>query len=229
MPNTIFLLADSALELVPKELINDEIIIKNAKKRKKNSSSILLDSSLHYKAMYKIKDSEKRGRPDIVHISLLSIIGAPLIKDEKESVKIYIHTYNGEILEVNPETRIPKNYNRFIGLMEQLFTNKIISSKGKILLQVKNVSLEDLIKEIPMVNRMLFTSKGDLINLPKYFEKFVDNDLLLIIGAFPHGYYSEKIQKLSENKISIYPSSLDAWIVLNRIIFSRELSRVNLQ
>ena len=65
------IIAESALELVPKELQNHNSVKSHAKKLKKDSSKILLDNSWHFSAMKGIKDEIKRGRPDLVHFCLL--------------------------------------------------------------------------------------------------------------------------------------------------------------
>ena len=62
---------------------------------------------------------EKRGRPDIVHFTLLEALGSPL--NLEGLLKIYVHTYSGYVIDVRPEVRLPRDCNRFSGLMEQLF------------------------------------------------------------------------------------------------------------
>ncbi|MBY8994665.1 MAG: 16S rRNA methyltransferase [Candidatus Heimdallarchaeota archaeon] len=225
MPKTTILLADSSIELMPSSLINNEIIKKLAKKRGKQPSNVILDSSYHHKAMLRLHDSKKRGRPDILHFCLLNLLGSPLVRSNTESMKIYIHTINNQILEINPETRLPKNFNRFIGLMEQVFSKKVIKTNEKTLIEIlENRTIEELIGEVSKENRLIFSSKGSLIKLPDYFNDYSKEDLVLIIGAFPHGNFSEKILSLSKNIVSIYPQSIESWVVLNRVIFSREIS-----
>ena len=225
MPKTIILLADSSIELMPLKLTNNEIIKKYAKKRGKQPSTVILDSSYHHKAMSKLPESKKRGRPDILHFCLQNLIGSPLIRSNPESIEIYVHTINNEILKINPETRLPKNYNRFIGLMEQVFSKKVIKTNEKTLIELlENPSIEELIEDIPKENRLIFSSKGSLIKLPEYFIDYSKKDLVLIIGAFPHSYFSENILRSSNKMLSIYPQSIEAWVVLNRVIFSREIT-----
>ena len=114
MPSTIFILADSSIELLPESLYKNNLIKKYAKKRNKDPSQIILDSNYHYKAMYKLEEYKKRGRPDILHFCLLNLLGSPFIKSNSLYVKIFVHTINNILFEINPKTRLPKNYNRFI-------------------------------------------------------------------------------------------------------------------
>ena len=64
-------IAESALELVPKELQSHNSVIASARRFNKKPSEILLDISWHFAAMKGIKNEIKRGRPDLVHFSLL--------------------------------------------------------------------------------------------------------------------------------------------------------------
>lgn len=225
MPKTIIILADSAIELMPSNLINNEIIKRYAKKRGKQPSTVILDSSYHHKAMIRLPDSKKRGRPDILHFCLQNLIGSPLVRSNPKTIEIYVHTINNQILKIDPETRLPKNFNRFIGLMEQVFIKKIIKTNEKTLIEMlETPSIEELVADIPKENRLIFSSKGSLIKLPEYFIDNAKKDLVLIIGAYPHGSFSENILKTSNKILSIYPQSIEAWVVLNRVIFSREIS-----
>ena len=148
-------LAESSLELIPKELWSDPSVIKNAKRRRKKPAEILLDKSLHYHAMKNIAKREKRGRPDIVHVSLLLALNSPL--NQEGMLNIYVHTLENYVITVNPKVRIPKNYNRFVGLMEQLLKyGKVPPKSEKPLLYVKTMSLKDLISKINPKSNIAF-------------------------------------------------------------------------
>ena len=65
------IISESALELIPFELEDHPSVISHARKLGKYSSEILLDNSWHFAAMKGIKNEIKRGRPDLVHFSIL--------------------------------------------------------------------------------------------------------------------------------------------------------------
>lgn len=115
-------IAEAALELVPKELWRDPSVANDAKRREVEPARILLDRSFHHRAMLRLKDGFKRGRPDLVHATLLSITGSPLYIDGQ--VKVFIHTHGDFVAELEEKTRIPKSYFRFRGLMEQALTER---------------------------------------------------------------------------------------------------------
>ncbi len=216
------ILLESALELVPREIIRHPAVLKNARRRKKKPTETLLDISLHYHAMKKLPDREKRGRPDIVHVSLLNALESPLNKEGR--LRIYVHTYDGHIIFIKPETRIPRNYNRFVGLMEQLLTEgKVPPDAEDPLIYVKTITLEELLTKIEKKGLILLRENGERkkpIDIVKYA---LENDLAIGIGGFPHGDFSKHILEIATKEFSIYHYSLPSWIVVSRIITSAEM------
>ncbi|MEM4548526.1 MAG: hypothetical protein QXP94_07425, partial [Thermofilaceae archaeon] len=112
------LLAEAGLELVPAEIWGHPTVAASARKRGKEPGEILLDVSLHYAAMKSLKDRMKRGRPDIAHFCMLLALGSLL--NRAGMLELYVHTYDGRMIGVSPHVRLPRNYNRFVGLVEQL-------------------------------------------------------------------------------------------------------------
>lgn len=198
-------IAEAALELVPESLVNHPIIIKSAQKRGKLPHKILLDSNYHHAAMKKLKDARKRGRPDIVHVSLLCALESVVCK--RGNLTVYVHTYNDDIIYVNSETRIPRSYNRFCGLMEKLFETGSI----KKLLSVKKKPLTNFLKELSG-EIVIMEEGGQLATLKK--------DMVCVVGGFPHGTFSNK---LSYPKMGISDFQLTAWSVINELTVRYEL------
>ena len=54
-------------------------------------------------------------RPDIAHQCLLMLLDSPL--NRANLLQVYVHTAKGVLIEVNPQTRIPRTFKRFAGLM----------------------------------------------------------------------------------------------------------------
>jgi len=175
-----FVFVESSLELVPEELKNHPDVVRNAKRRKKKPDKMILDDSLHFRAMGNLENREKRGRPDIIHQCLLALLDSNL-----RNFEILVHTIDGKIIWIDMETRIPRNYNRFIGLMEDLFEKKKIIANGKTLIEIRNLSLSDILTDNTVVLKEGFSEENLLDN--------VKNNLTVCIGAFPHGDYSDKV------------------------------------
>lgn len=218
----IVILAEAALETIPKRIINHPLIQRHAKRRGKKPGEMLLDVSYHYAAMKNLKDRWKRGRPDIIHTTLLQILGSPA--NLQGHLKVYVHTRNNKVIYINPEIRLPRNYPRFVGLMEQLFkTRKVPPKSKKPLLEIKNKSLKRLIKEIKPNRVIILTSKGKPTTPEKIAEIAVrEKKPAMIIGGFPHGSFEEETLQLSSEKLAIYPKPLETWIVTSSIVHAYE-------
>src|SRR3972149_1598851 len=104
------IIAESAIERIPESLWAHSEVLKKSKILNKKPGQILLDRSYHHRAMLRLKDNEKRGRPDIVHFCLLEALGSPLNKEG--FLKIFVHTCNDYVIDVAHETRIPKKVGR---------------------------------------------------------------------------------------------------------------------
>ncbi|WP_243678451.1 hypothetical protein [Vulcanisaeta distributa] len=133
MDKVVLLLTEASLETVPKELLNDPVIIRDARRRGVNPRYLILDRARHHRAMTRLSNAEKRGRPDILHQALLLIQGSLLVRNNM--VKTYIHTINDLVIDVDPEIRPPRNYENFIGLMSQLFEVGRVPPVGKPLMR----------------------------------------------------------------------------------------------
>ncbi|RLI21057.1 16S rRNA methyltransferase [Candidatus Bathyarchaeota archaeon] len=219
----VLILAESALENVPKEIANHPAVKKHARRRGKKPHQTILDRSYHHRAMLNLPNSEKRGRPDIVHFSLLSALGTPLAKEKQ--LEIYVHTIADYVIYVNPEVRLPRNYLRFIGLMEQLFIHgKVPPKSQQSLLKVEKKTLKELMEEINPEYTMIFTRKGKMQLLKKAIGKLADKaKAAAIVGGFPHGSFSENTLKLADEAVCIDPETLEAWTVTARIIYEYEI------
>ncbi|RLF76934.1 16S rRNA methyltransferase [Thermococci archaeon] len=210
-------IAESELELVPREISNHPTILSHARKRRKKPEKLILDATYHYKALRRLENGERRGRPDIVHFCLINALESPLNKEGK--LRVYIHTRNDEVIYVKPETRIPKNYNRFIGLMEDLFERKRVPG-GIELLKLEKKSLEELIHEIHPDEVFIMHEGGELIK-PMELGRILSGfkTPVVVIGGFPHGDFRNLPVG---RKISIYKGSLTAWAVLNEVLVNYE-------
>ena len=109
-------IAEAALELVPSEISRHASVRNDARRRELDPSGILLDRSIHHGAMLKLEEDYKRGRPDLVHLTLLSVTSTPLY--QAGGVKVFIHTRDDVVLDFRERTRPPKSYFRFRDLMQ---------------------------------------------------------------------------------------------------------------
>lgn len=221
MKPLILVLLEAALETVPPAIAGHPAVVKTAKRRSKKPTEILLDVSLHYHAMKGLQKREKRGRPDILHISLLEALESPLCKSGL--LRVGIHTLEGHAIFVDPRTRIPRNYNRFVGLMEQLFKHgRVPPGVEKPLIHLKTTTLKNFLVDLGAEGLILLRETCDFKPLPEIVKKALSEDLAVGVGAFPHGDFEEETLKLADYCYSIYGRPLTTHIVVSRLISSAE-------
>ncbi len=218
----LLVLVEAALEIVPPECRKHPSVVKDARRRGKNPGSILLDRSYHHAAMKDIKNSHKRGRPDIIHFSLLEALGSPLNK--KGMLETYVSTVDGYVIYVKPQVRLPKNYDRFKGLIEQLYEKQIITSpSGEELLRLERKTLKQLLEELTPSAVYLMSEEGQEISLREMASEMINNHKpAVMIGAFPHGVFNEETVKLASKAVKVFEESLEAWTVVSRVLCSVE-------
>ena len=152
-------LAESELEKIPVSLFRHQTIVSSAQRRMKKPSEILLDSNYHHAAMRNLPEWERRGRPDIVHLFLLVTLES--IANKKNFLRVIVHTRNDEMIAFNPTTRIMRNYDRFVGLMEQLFEKQVIPDEEKPLITLtKDKKLNQIVKQNSYDYIIAFSSEG---------------------------------------------------------------------
>ncbi len=217
----ILILAESALETVPKSLWKHPSVKRYAERRGKQPRFVLLDRSYHHSAMKSLKQCEKRGRPDIVHFALLEALGSPLNKEGL--LQIYVHTLDNHVIYINSEVRLPKNYNRFVGLIEQLYETKRVPPSGKTLLRLEDKTLAELVNELSPDRIVAFSRRGVKLILEEAILKIsVAEKPAVLIGGFPHGTFSDETLKLADEVFCIDPEMLEAWTVVSRVVYEYE-------
>jgi rRNA small subunit pseudouridine methyltransferase Nep1 len=219
------ILLECALELIPPQLTSLKVIQQHAFRRKKKPNEILLDQTHHGQAMTILERHEKRGRPDIVFLSLMTILETPLCKEGL--LTIHLHLLDGTIIEVNPKVRLPRNYDRFVGLFEQLLQNGRVPPKGIPLLKITGKNLPTLISEIQKDTKkslVILTKEGGKPTSDSELENLLppntNNPVIVGIGAFPHGDFSDEIINLFPIHLEFDKEIMMAWHVCAEILWT---------
>jgi len=209
-------LADSELELVPSAMQHHPAIRSYAKKRGASPAKIILDSSFHHPALKGVEQGERRGRPDIVHLFLLLCLDSILNADG--GLRTIVHTRNDEVIAVRPETRIPKNYVRFVGLMENLFEKGRVPEGDSPLLTLEHgKDLAALLDEIGG-RKVALDPSGKRIDLYDFMRRKMESDMTFVIGGFPHGEFNSPVKDLCDEFFSIHEMPLKVWTVTSEIL-----------
>jgi rRNA small subunit pseudouridine methyltransferase Nep1 len=213
------ILAESALELIPKELQNHNSVLAYSKRVNKKPSELILDVSWHFAAMKGMKNEIKRGRPDLVHFCMLEACSIPLYFED--NLRIYVHTIDDKVISVGNNVRLPKSYHRFIGLIEKLYVTGIIEEGGKKLLEIKNMCFRELVDKINPKEIIGLSTKGVTSSYEK-LAKAIDKDSCVVVGGFPKGHFSEQILKRMNSLVSVDKNPLEAHVIISRVLYEYE-------
>lgn len=223
MTQYFFILGDAELELVPQEIVNERCIINNARARAKPPDRILLDASHHHPAFGKLAESERRGRPDLTHFFLMISMDSDLMAEGK--LKVFVHTRNNDVIAVNPETRLPPHYPRFVGLIESLYEQRVVPSRENALLELRNdVTLEMLVNALKPDEVIVLSPSGEEMDLARKFADSKAERVVVIIGGFPKGDFKSDLSKLKPTKVSFGPRIQKVWTVTSKVICAIQCS-----
>ena len=219
------IIADTSLETIPDNLYRHPSLRKLRHSGKK-PSDILLDRSFHHFAMMStgLENHHKRGRPDILHITLINALATPLYRNNM--MNVFIHTVNNNVICVGDNVRIPKSYIRFEGLMINLLkTKKIISDEGRLLLELRSqINFKRLIKEIVKSDTVVgLSTTGVYRKLESIaIDLSSQNNPCVVIGGFPNGYFSDSVDSCFDKKYSISSVGLESQVVVSRLVYEYE-------
>jgi rRNA small subunit pseudouridine methyltransferase Nep1 len=153
---------------------------------------------------------EKEGRPDIVHRALLSITDHPLYSMGR--ISLYMHTVEERIFSFSPSIRPPRNYLRFLGLMTELLREGWVGeSRETALIREVDLTLEEIAD-----GSILLDESGEFLN-PISFLKSL-NEGKFIVGCFPHGEFSEKVERLAKFKLSLHRGTLSSSAAISMLL-----------
>ncbi|MEM0156600.1 MAG: 16S rRNA methyltransferase [Thermoplasmataceae archaeon] len=200
---------DAELETIPDIMLDDYSIRIQAKKRGKSASKILLDSNFMHAAIerYFPGESNRRGRPDIIFHLLMTSLES--ILNKKSGLRVIIHTRNNLIIEINPSIRLPKSYNRFVGLMEDLFDKEAVGSQSETLMKITHGDWRNALS-VAGGEPILLSPRGIPGKISEVFHG--EGDKAVIIGGFSQGDFISDVYSLGAG-ISIYPDELTIWSV----------------
>merc|ERR1712050_475640 len=120
-------------------------------------------------------------------------------------LQVYIHTEQNVLIEVNPQTRIPRTFERFCGLMVQLlhkFSIHAADGNQKLLKVIKN----PILKHLPTgCEKILMSYSGEAPVNPRTLVP-KDKPVVFVIGAMAHGKvevdYTDKTYSISNYPLS---------------------------
>lgn len=152
-------------------------------------------------------------RPDITHQCLLTLLDSPLNKAGR--LQVFIRTQKGVLIELNPQTRIPRTFARFSGLMVQLLHRLSVKSAGsseKLLNVIRNPVTDHLpIRHV----RLGMSSDAPVVRLREFVRTLPEDQSVVVwLGAMAHG---EDAFEGVEQKVSISQYPLSASVTCGKL------------
>jgi len=120
------------------------------------------------------------------------------------------------VIRFAPETRIPRNYARFVGLIEDLFAKGAVPPERPLIRLERGVSVRALRASVEGP-AWAFAEGGERIDLPREVGR-LEVDLLAVIGGFPHGDFRSPVRDVCDRVVSIHPAPLTAWTVAGELL-----------
>ena len=219
-----FVLADTELELIPQEIVNERCVLNNARARGKAPEKMLLDASHHHPAFGKLRESDRRGRPDIPHFFLMLCLDSDLSVAGR--LRAFVHTRNNDVIAVNPETRLPPNYPRFVGLIETLYEKQVVPSAENALLELRNgVTLDTLVGALKPDAVVVLETSGEKTDLLAGKIAEIEGErVVVIIGGFSKGTFKSDLSKLKPKRYSLGDRMMKVWTVTAKVLCSIDIS-----
>ncbi|KAI6195730.1 Ribosomal RNA small subunit methyltransferase nep-1 [Aphelenchoides besseyi] len=183
---------------------------------------VILRSDKHIGFLKKHNKDPADYRPDILHQCLLMLLDSPLNK--AGLLQIYFRTHRNVLVEVSPQCRLPRTFDRFCGLMGELqvfakFDCRLVQLLHKMCIRAEEspVKLLNVIKNpvtdhLPVGCRKYQTTYNtDNFMLPRQFAKMVhderpDTPIAVVVGGIARGRILTDYTEM-DVKVSNYPLS----------------------
>ncbi|KAJ8917152.1 hypothetical protein NQ315_012644 [Exocentrus adspersus] len=163
----------------------------------------LLNCDDHAKLLEKNNRDVGSCRPDIAHQCLLMLFDSPL--NRAGLLQVYVHTANNVLIELNPQTRIPRTFKRFAGLMVQLLHKFSVRAEAgpKLLKVIKNPVTDHLPVGVRKV--ALSFSSNKVVGCRELVPE-TEDPIVMVVGAMARGSvdvdYTEETVSISNYPLS---------------------------
>jgi rRNA small subunit pseudouridine methyltransferase Nep1 len=207
------LLVGAELELVPASIAGHPAVRNAAKALGRRPGETLLDQNAHGPALRPLEDGARRGRPDIVHYSLLTLLESPL--NQGGGLEVAVHTRNHDLLHIRSDTRLPRGEARFQGLMSKVLREGMSQDKDPLLRLEPDCEPADVLASFARGPIIRLDEHGTLASPADIAARAQagKGDMTAIIGAFPSGDFEPAWLAAAPDAVSLWPKPLTAWAV----------------
>ncbi len=198
-PRTVkqILIHDCAVALVPGSWRKKRKI---AEYIKRTGRVPLINSSTHQHLLSKIPREKRQDRPDLLHFALLLALNYAKIRELD-----ILFTVGEDIYRVDPDTRLPRDQQRFYGILEGVLAgseNPFITRIGRDLNNVLSANI------------WLFSRTAGITY--REVEEFPD-DLTMVFGGRAHS--GPRISSLPEYRsLNLGDKPLELWTAISLVV-----------
>ncbi len=125
---TTLAIVDAELEVVPKEKLGG-VKLRASSDALFGKREVILDHVLHADLVRAMPESNRRGRPDILHHALTLAISS--IPYRMGDIDVVVHTRNNEAIYFGPKAEIPQNYFEFLRRLGDLYSDGQVDCREK--------------------------------------------------------------------------------------------------
>ncbi|XP_072106323.1 ribosomal RNA small subunit methyltransferase NEP1 [Mobula birostris] len=171
----------------------------------------LLNCDRHRSLLTKNGRDPAHFRPDITHQSLLMLMDSPL--NRAGLLQVYIHTQRNVLIEIHPQTRVPRTFDRFCGLMVQLLHKLSVRAADgpqKLLKVIRNPVTDYLPVGCPKIGTSFHA--GEAVQAASLVPEA--DAAVLVVGSFAHGSIDVDY---TERQVSISNYPLSAALTCSKI------------
>lgn len=202
----IIVLADAELELVPDDHFGGF-------SRCSSKAAPILDSFIHQELVRGLPGGERRGRPDIVHMSLLLCQGSVL--NHRGMLRVYVHTRDDKVIAIDPSVVVPPNYLEFLEIF-----GKVLRGEPDQGYAFEEKSLLELVRDIEADLVIALDPEGETEDLRVVVRERSPVSVATIIGAFPSGAFTSPVRDLANVRLSLGPELFTVPTVLSEVLSS---------
>lgn len=210
------LLADAELETVPGSIASHPAVKKAAQAVGKRPEQMLLDQNHHRPAMAKLEDGKRRGRPDITHYTLLTLLESPLAR--AGGLRVAVHTRHGRLIRIREDTRLPRGEARFHGVMARVLQTGASHDKDPLIQDEGEVNAQTALQRFGKGPVLRLDEGGRHATPLQVADQARAGELTLVLGAFPLGDWSKAWQQAAPDAVSIWDDALNAWAVAAELV-----------
>ncbi|MCG2890465.1 MAG: hypothetical protein L7G97_06690 [Acidilobus sp.] len=210
MAKVTVVLLEAALELIPEQIAGHPQVVRTARRYGLRPGEMLLDAGIHWKAMRSLEAWWRRGRPDIVHLSLLNLLEKAPVREGL--AEVFVHLQDGRVIAFSPGVRLPKNYDRFKGLMAQVLRLGRAPPEGEPLIWTAAKDLRGFLGNRGLI---LLSEDAEVEERPAdIVREAYETGSAIGFGAFPRGPFSKDVLSLATKMVRIRGGEpLKAWDV----------------